>query len=230
MGVYFTWSMKLIIQSKDTTHYRSHGFGALMNKALRLCWLHFEKYGNWNVEFQDYQLEELFTNPAFGESESYVKDLIWDDDGPKNIVKNRLAFDNCFRNRSKVKFESGTNDWIGVHARGTDKVTECKLVSIPAICSHINKFEGMIFIATEDQKRFLELKRIYGGRIVNCSTPSETTHHVVGPQRLKINLQAYLDAQVLSQSKVFLACNSNLSELAKAMRHPDLPIIDMQIL
>lgn len=229
MDIYIERNMKLIIKSEDTPHYRSHGFGALMNKALRLCWLHFEKYGNWNVEFQDYQLEDLFTNPAFGESESYVKDLIWDGDGPKDIDKNRLAFESCFRDRCLLPNTMGVYDWIGVHARGTDKATECELVSIKTICQHINKFNDRIFLATEDQNRFLKLKAIYGKQIVS-SFPTNLSHHVVGEKRLKINKDAYVDARILSQSKVFLACNSNLSELAKAMRHPDLPIIDMQIL
>ena len=219
--------MRLIIKSEDTEHYRSHGFGALMNKALRLCWLHFEKYGNWDVEFKDYQLEDLFSNPKFQKnSEYYTKDLIWDDEGPKDIEKNRLAFENCFKNRCVLPNTSGVYDWIGVHARGTDKATECELVTIETICQHIDKFNERIFLATEDQNRFLKLKAIYGRRIV-LPFLGGLSHHVTGKIRLKINKGAFVDARILSQSKVFLACNSNLSELAMGMRHPELPVIIM---
>lgn len=222
--------MKLIIKSEDTPHYRSHGFGALMNKALRLCWLHFEKYGNWDVEFQDYQLEDLFSNPEFpNNSESYTKDLIWDGDGPKDIEKNRLAFENCFRNRMKIRFNTNVINWIGVHARGTDKATECELVTIETICQHINQYTERIYVATEDKKRLTKLVGIYGERIAFGSGlgASFGSHHTTGKDRLQINFRAFKDVRILSCCKVFLACNSNLSELAMAMRDPDLPTIVM---
>ena len=221
--------MRLIIKSEDTEHYRSHGFGALMNKALRLCWLHFEKYGNWDVEFKDYQLEDLFPNSILPNIQFYTKDLIWDGDGPKDIDKNRMAFENCFKKRIKNPVPRQVLNWIGVHARGTDKATECELVTIKTICRYIDQHKGKIFLATEDPARFAALKQIYGTRIhsYSGSGTKTTSHHVTGSQRLHINRLAFFDAQALSISKVFLACNSNLSELAMAMRHPELPVIIM---
>lgn len=231
MDFYIERDMRLIIKSEDTPHYRSHGFGALMNKALRLCWLHFEKYGNWNIQFQDYQLEDLFITPQFlNNSESYTKDLIWDGDGPKDIEKNRLAYKNCFVLKRWLFNNLASAHKIGIHARGTDKKTECDLVTIEQIKAAVDKLPMMpIFLATDDQRYVDGLSAIYGNRIecLNFKRSTKPVHHLTGNQRLEINKEAFTDAWMLSKSKVFLACNSNLSELAMAMRHPDLPVIQI---
>jgi hypothetical protein len=233
--------MNLLIHSDLTPHYYSHGFGAIMNKALRLCWVHFEKYGNWNISIDDPYLNQIFSFTKH--SAGYVQDLIWSEDatGRKDINKNRLAFQNVFFPKDeilkeifRVKEETFSEKTLGIHARGTDKIAECERLTVKEIMIDTFPFIDKaysIFLATDDAVYLDELQRIFGS-LLKTDTTATISHdglpiHLEG-NRTEINKEAFRAAYLLSQTDVFLYCRSNLSELALAMRNPEKVSINLQ--
>jgi hypothetical protein len=234
--------MNLLIHSDLTPHYYSHGFGAIMNKALRLCWVHFEKYGNWNISIDDPYLNQIFSFKK--QSSGYVEDLIWSKDatGPKDIDKNRLAFQNVFFPKDeilkeifKVKEEAFSEKTLGIHARGTDKATEALIVFPEDLIESASPFVEIgysIFLATDDVYYYDALEEAFGPEKIKTDALVKMSFnghpiHLEG-NRTEIYKEAFRAAYLLSQTDVFLYCRSNLSELALAMRNPEKVSINLQ--
>lgn len=235
-------NMNLLIHSNlNDPHYFTHGFGALMNKALLICWLHYEKYGNWNVRLDDPFISPLFNFPKI--EADYKKNLVWDGDGPKVIDKNRAALNNVFKPNDKVLItclnlinEVFTEKTIGIHARGTDKSTEAPRLQIETIIQFATPYvqKGYsIFLATDERYYLYRLINHFGQDVVkhdqtaNISTDGNPIH-LGDASRSLAYYDAFRAAFLLSRTDVLLYCNSNLSELARAMASEETACINMQ--
>ena len=210
--------MKLLIKGIQGEHYWTHGFGALMNKALYLCSEHYRLYGNWDIEIEDFQIQNIFeTNTVKGDF--YTRDLIWDT-GVSIPENNKEAYKNVFKIKSPID-ESLVAE-LGIHARGTDKETEFPRVKLERIIEYINEVNPKsIFLATDDNYFLQPLKERFGDRLkydknAIISMDGKPIHHNIQTKR-DTNIQAFTSAYILSKCKSFAFCSSNLSRLALTM-------------
>jgi hypothetical protein len=125
------------------------------------------------------------------------------------------------------------NATLGVHLRGTDKLTEIENISINTIIQTIDKLLNMneiskIYLATDDSRYRTQLQVQYGKRII--FNPENIVSHNQRPihfakNRSIIDWQALSDAYLLSKCKYFAYSFSNLSHLALTFGAPSFAIV-----
>lgn len=111
---------------------------------------------------------------------------------------------------------------IGVHYRGTDKVTEAPYVSYEMVTEHVNKAIAQlsdapykIFIATDDSNFLHFMKDQYPDLILNIDairSSDEKPVHVTSSENYKKGEEAILDCIFLSRTNLLLKTASNLSD------------------
>lgn len=121
---------------------------------------------------------------------------------------------------------------IGVHYRGTDKITEIPLVRYIEVKNEIDKHfvQGCkIFVATDDERFLRFIKKNYGSAIIHQeivrSNNSKPLHIEARDPYLR-GKEALIDALLLSKTNLLIRTSSNLS-LASSFFNPELPVIEL---
>ncbi len=130
---------------------------------------------------------------------------------------------------------------VGVHLRGTDKLTNVanpKAMKIIGPEDYFKRLDPMlkshsgakVFVAT-DQEQFLdEFKMRYGAKVVHCnSVRSKTNRNVFQKGSLngyRLGKDVLLEAQLLSRCQYFMKCTSTVGE-AVLWFNPNLEHIDL---
>jgi len=140
------------------------------------------------------------------------------------LLKMVYAFIDANFNRKKV---------IGIHYRGTDKVTESPRVPYEQVLSELNKIkqpEDLIYVAT-DEADFLTYVETHFPRqtLSITATRSQNGHPIhLGKKAsgYQLGLEAMLDAHLLAKCDILIRTSSNLS-LFSTYLNPELPIITL---
>lgn len=245
--------MKSFYEAKGMSKHRA-GFGAIFNNTVNVCKYHYEKYGNSDILIKNDEINELFkTNISYGLDE-YVNDLEteYDQSGYPNdsnahvicdkeavLSKNKI-YNMFFELRDLDYFESKRtmlidDKTLSIHLRGTDKQTE---VRPPTPFEIYQSIKGMmdkndidnIFLATDDV-RYQDFIISKFGKIVRFLDDKEISSngqplHLRNMDRSILNKQLMTDVYLMSKSKFFLYCFSNVSYLALTLGINDFHKID----
>lgn len=247
--------MRLLIKSTFDRHYYTHGFGALINKAILISAIHYKEHKNWDIAIDDPQLNFLYKLDNDYNSTSYRKDLIWGElwenkeaksitredmvEAYKNVFSNyHIAIDYVLNKRVKSYIKPST---IGIHARGTDKATEYPRVKIEKIIKTIHenwvsKGYERIFLATDDNyflepliKEFGEL--LYYDKEAAISYDGMPIHlNIHDVKKNQRNFEALAAGYCLSKCKGFAYCESNISRLVTFMTDQHSETFNLQAL
>jgi len=124
---------------------------------------------------------------------------------------------------------------IGIHYRGTDKVStgEAQKVNYETIVEEINRHLAKkrlvnfkIFIATDETAFIDYLSVIYPGKVVYNQAQRSTSDlpvHMQAQEPYKIGREAIVDALLLSKTTYLIRTKSNLS-LCSTFFNPNLPV------
>ena len=127
---------------------------------------------------------------------------------------------------------------IGVHYRGTDKVSEASHVSYHEAYKYIqcavhtlsDKKNIRVFIATDDANFFQFIKKTFPGKAFGMnairSYDDKTVHHNTKGQRYKRGEDAIIDCILLSKCQLLIKTASNLSDCSMGF-NPDIPVIHL---
>jgi hypothetical protein len=156
------------------------------------------------------------------------------------ITEKNEIYNKFFSLKNSSFYESILNDYIdsktlSIHLRGTDKSSEVGELNLENVKKHIEKMTSendieKIFISTDDIKyidfinnNFSNYKIVYTEK--NISKDGRPIHFDLS-NRKKLNQELMIDVYLLSKSKYFLYCFSNVSYLALIMGIHDFDKID----
>ena len=219
------------------------GFGAIFNNTINVCKYHYEKFNNNDIFIDNDEINELFETKDVNKSE-YLYDLekSYDESmysNPSNAhvlcdiesVKEKNKILNIFfklKDNEYYEFEKNKyiNDkTLSIHIRGTDKNSEIKPPSINSIFSKVqemidNNEIDNIFLATDDIFYINSMTSKFGSIVKyrkdrKISFDGRPLHFI--DNRTELNKELMTDVYLLSKSKYFLYCFSNVSYLALTM-------------
>lgn len=216
------------------------GFGAIFNNTINVCKYHYEKFNNNDIFIDNDEINDLFETKDINKSEcSYDLEKSYDDSmypNPSNAhvlcdiesVKEKNRILNIFFKLKDIEYyEVEKNKFINdktlsIHIRGTDKSSE---INPPNIISIFSKVQEMIdnneidniFLATDDIFYINNLILRFGSMVKyrkdrTISFDGRPLHFI--DDRTKLNKELMTDVYLLSESKYFLYCFSNVSYLA----------------
>jgi hypothetical protein len=133
-------------------------------------------------------------------------------------IKDELIkyFDDCYK---ELFIDDRT---LAVHIRGTDKVFEVPEIPIESVFSQIDEkresFDS-IFLATDDTKYITMFIDKYGEDMIKYDkrlmvSSGNSAVHFSNDNRYQVHFEALQTAYLLSRSKMFMYCFSNLSHFA----------------
>jgi hypothetical protein len=220
------------------------GFGAIFNNTVNVCKYHYEKFNNNNIFIDNNEINEIFYTKEINNKDEYLYDLEKSYDNsmypnPSNAhvicdiekVKEKNKIFNIFFKLKDIEYyEFEKNKYINdktlsIHIRGTDKSSEVTPPNIEYIFSNIqemidNNEIDNIFLATDDMfyidkitSRFGNIVKYYKDKTI--SLDGRPLHFI--DDRTKLNKELMTDVYLLSESKYFLYCFSNVSYLALTM-------------
>jgi hypothetical protein len=220
------------------------GFGAIFNNTVNVCKYHYEKFNNNNIFIDNNEINEIFYTKEINNKDEYLYDLEKSYDNsmypnPSNAhvicdiekVKEKNKIFNIFFKLKDIEYyEFEKNKYINdktlsIHIRGTDKSSEVTPPNIEYIFSSIqemidNNEIDNIFLATDDMfyidkitSRFGNIVKYYKDKTI--SLDGRPLHFI--DDRTKLNKELMTDVYLLSESKYFLYCFSNVSYLALTM-------------
>jgi len=219
------------------------GFGAIFNNTVNVCKYHYEKFNNNNIFIDNNEINEIFYTKEINNKDEYLYDLEKSYDSmypnPSNAhvicdierVKEKNKIFNIFFKLKDIEYyEFEKNKYINdktlsIHIRGTDKSSEVTPPNIEYIFSSIqemidNNEIDNIFLATDDMfyidkitSRFGNIVKYYKDKTI--SLDGRPLHFI--DDRTKLNKELMTDVYLLSESKYFLYCFSNVSYLALTM-------------
>ena len=220
------------------------GFGAIFNNTVNVCKYHYEKFNNNNIFIDNNEINEIFYTKEINNKDEYLYDLEKSYDNsmypnPSNAhvicdiekVKEKNKIFNIFFKLKDIEYyEFEKNKYINdktlsIHIRGTDKSSEVTPPNIEYIFSNIqemidNNEIDNIFLATDDMfyidkitSRFGNIVKYYKDKTI--SLDGRPLHFI--DDRIKLNKELMTDVYLLSESKYFLYCFSNVSYLALTM-------------
>ncbi len=127
---------------------------------------------------------------------------------------------------------------IGIHYRGTDKVTEAPSVTYEQVTETLNsQLESIqtekpikLFIATDDQLFLDYMHTLYGSQLCAWnalrSTNTQAVHTNASLNNYKKGEDALIDCLLLSKSDFLIRTASNLSDVATKF-NPDMPVVQL---
>lgn len=124
---------------------------------------------------------------------------------------------------------------IGVHYRGTDKITEAPKVAFECVAAHIEtvmkKRPGaFIFVATDDQHFLRYIMKRFPGQVLFQEAARSLDQCAVHNKKLvssyRCGLEALTDCLLLSRCQLLIRTASNLSA-ASSMFQPHLPVMKL---
>lgn len=125
---------------------------------------------------------------------------------------------------------------LGIHYRGTDKISEAPRVPYEAVLEAIEKqvtlldFDYRIFIATDEIEFINFISSKFPEKIIyrKETTRSENRNpvHVKSQNPYKVGEDALIDSVLLSKTNLLMRTSSNLS-LWSTYFNPDIPIINL---
>lgn len=220
------------------------GFGAIFNNTVNVCKYHYEKFNNNDIFIDNDEINEIFYTKKINNKDEYSYDLEKSYDNsmypnPSNahvlcdverVKEKNKIFNMFFKLKDIEYYECEKNKYINdntlsIHIRGTDKSSEIVPPNIEYIFSNIqdmidNKEIDNIFLATDDMfyidkliSRFGNIVKYYKDKTI--SLDRRPIHFI--DDRTKLNKELMIDAYLLSESKYFLYCFSNVSYLALTM-------------
>jgi len=136
-----------------------------------------------------------------------------------------------FVNHFKINNFDG-NIVIGIHYRGTDKVTEAPRLQYEKVREEIEKHaknDCLLFVATDEQQFLDYMIECYGTRVLYLQAERSTTStplHLAPKSPYQQGKEALLDCLLLSKTDLLLRTSSNLS-LASTYFNPLLPVIEL---
>jgi len=225
-------------------HKGRAGFGAMFNNTVNVCKYHYEKFNNNDILFGNEEINDIFETKIIDNIYEYTYDLekSYDDamyPNPSNAhvicdiekVKEKNRILNMFfklkdtEYYEMMKSKYVDDNTLSIHIRGTDKKSEIIPPSLDSICLKIeyvinnNDIRG-IFLSTDDIYYRNEISSRFGDIVSyikdnTISTNGMPIHFI--EDRTKINKELMVDIYLLSQSKYFLYCFSNVSYLALTM-------------
>lgn len=217
------------------------GFCAIFNNTINVCKYHYETFENDDVLILNEEINKLFYTKKINNSSEFLFDLESSYDNSKypnpsnahvicdhDLVKEKNKIFNIFFKLKDIEDYDIEKDkyidenTLSIHIRGTDKSSE---INPPDLNSIFRKIDNMIsinniktiFLATDDIFYLNNLKLKYGDMIKyrtekKISTDGRPIHFI--DDRTIINKELMIDVYLLSQSKYFLYCFSNVSYLA----------------
>jgi hypothetical protein len=124
------------------------------------------------------------------------------------------------------------NTMIGVHYRGTDKISEALRTQYETVLNRMNEFkEGNFFIASEEENFIKSAVDKFGNRVVFCN---HIRSNDVSPIHLnankdsgkKLGEEAIIDSLLLARCQVLIRTASNLS-IASSFFNPEIRVIEV---
>ena len=125
---------------------------------------------------------------------------------------------------------------IGVHYRGTDKVSEAPAVTYELVAKEVNKaieaYHGSdykIFVATDDGLFFKYMVGMFPNKVCGIDTyrsEDGTPVHIQKNNNYKKGQDALLDCILLSKTDLIIKCASNLSDTSLKF-NPNIPVIHL---
>ncbi len=126
---------------------------------------------------------------------------------------------------------------IGIHYRGTDKITEAPSVTYEQVIDTLKNQLDMptekpikLFIATDDQLFLDYMQKIYGSQICATnalrSTSTKAVHTNLALNNYKKGEDALIDCLLLSKCDFLMKMASNLSDVATKF-NPDMPVLHL---
>ena len=218
------------------------GFCAIFNNTVNVCKYHFEIFNNNDILIQNDEINELFETKKIEDVSEFSFDLekSYDDSkypNPSNahvicdydLVKEKNKIYNLFfklKNIEEYEVEKDkyiNNNTLSIHLRGTDKSSEVTPPDLNFIYKKIDEMLRLysnidnIFLATDDIYYVNNLQSRYGDKLrfrkdKKISIDGGPIHFI--EDRTLINRELMIDVYLLSQSKYFLYCFSNVSYLA----------------
>ncbi len=129
------------------------------------------------------------------------------------------------------------NQVIGVHYRGTDKVSEAPRVSYEKMISQVKDYieshsgeHFKIFVATDEENFVETMHGAFSGQVVTSGARRSTDGHplhVNSKDPYQTGKEALIDGELLSQGKVLIKTKSNLSEFSTYL-NPNMEVILVQ--
>ncbi len=138
-----------------------------------------------------------------------------------------------------IKTQFNSNFIIGVHYRGTDKITsgEARLVAyeevLQVITNHINEeqlTDYKIFVATDECQFLNYLQNYFPNRIIYQEAQRSSNGqavHIGTSNPYQTGREALLDALLLSRCHILIRTSSNLS-LCSSYFNPSIPVTIIQ--
>jgi hypothetical protein len=221
------------------------GFSVIFNSAINICKCHYEHFKNDDVLILNDEIDELFeTKKIFNPSEfnfdieAFYNESEYQNPSNAHVVcendlvkeKNKI-FNMFFKLKNIEEYIIEKNNFIDdntltIHLRGTDKPSEMYPPTLESICQKIDRMINLfpninsIFLATDDiyYQNFLISR--YGNMVKyrtqkKISLDGRPLHFI--EDRSSINKELMIDVYLLSQSKYFLYCFSNVSYLVLTM-------------
>lgn len=121
---------------------------------------------------------------------------------------------------------------IGVHYRGTDKISEAPRTEYSAVLNRMNEFkDGIFFIASDEDSFIKSAVQTFGSRVVFCnhkrSQDSAPIHlHPDNFSGEQIGEEALIDCLLLSRCQILIRTASNLS-IASGFFNPQIRVIEV---
>lgn len=246
--------------------YPNKGYCSIVNQIIMNAGLHYLEYGNYNIFVDDNQVLDFFENKYKNQgdkseyfdisrrflnlffSEEIKKYEIFNYDSHKPINKEILfkkneILNNILSLKQEIlkEFESSSKEFVfentlGIHLRGTDKVTELPEIPIVKITDKIdfilntNAIDS-IFLATDDFKYLNFLSKRYGDLVKynkkNIISYDSRPIHLTKNDKYNVNKQVLSDVYNLSKCKNFLYCYSNVSYLASIMGVHNFKLLEL---
>jgi hypothetical protein len=220
--------------------YSRKGFTSIINGLIEVCFYHYEKYNNLNIHMSDPRVEVFFDLPKLDLSKEesyyvtpkYIDDLIkydFPDYNAHNIVKDNdieirnEIFNKLFKLKPNITFEDEVFD-IGLHIRGTDKISEVPKLNDDNIINTLNSYTKnsdkilKLFIAT-DEFKYVELIRNNVNNVDiryfddNVISYDGNPIHFINDTK-KIDFEVLRDVYLLKNCKTLFYCYSNVSLLS----------------
>jgi len=223
------------------------GFSVIFNSTIHIGEYHYKKYKNLDFLVQVDEISDLFNTPEikFDISEyttniesEFMKDTTYCAKSHAHMICNKdiiinknEIYNKFFSLKNTSLYESILNDYIdsktlSIHLRGTDKSSEVGELNLENVKKHIEKMTSendieKIFISTDDIKyidfinnNFSNYKIVYTEKKI--SKDGRPIHFDLS-NRKELNQELMKDVYLLSKSKYFLYCFSNVSYLALIM-------------
>lgn len=173
-------------------------------------------YTHWNhmIEIQKYIPE---SSPYHGMSDILLARTIFN----KYLC---LKSDILHQAQSFVRSASSSGRLIGVHIRGSDKITEYPIVAPESYREVLNSLlhhNDMIFLATDSTQALQKFRSWYGDRLAynDCERSSDMTGvHFMAADKEKSGRDFLIDAYILSRCDIHLGnTTSHVSFLVQSM-------------